>query len=102
MFFGATSFGEQVKLCLLNGVAHHGQALIGAGACSPFICLNRRTRTTAVLSSLVPFFPSRLGLAADPTHRPISIGQSPSSGLPFCCHASSPRISSSAQTTPAA
>src|SRR5271167_4764841 len=102
MLRGAFAFGTHAKLSRENGSPHHGQALIGAGASRPFT-LKRRTRATAVSSRPSPVLPRRFGDAAEPTQRPISIGQSPSSRrLPLAFHAGSSRISSNAQTTPAA
>src|SRR4029077_14826648 len=47
MFRGSRSVGIQAKLSREKGVAHHGQALIGAGASRPSR-RERRTRATAV------------------------------------------------------
>ena len=75
-------FGTQAKLSAVKGVPHHGQALIGAGASLP-VRRNLRSRVTAVWSPVLRSPPRTLGEASEPTQRPISIGQSPSSGRPL-------------------
>ena len=82
--------------------AFGANALIGAGARLP-VLRNARTRVTAVSSPVFPLPPSLFGDASEPTHSPISIGQSPRRGRPFpSVKVGSARISSRAQTTPAA
>src|SRR5829696_9603592 len=82
-FFGAISFGVQAKEFFVKAVPHHGQALRGAGARLSRPDRYRRTRPTAVVSSASPLPPSRFGEASEPTHKPISIGQSPKSLRPL-------------------
>src|SRR5690349_13559173 len=83
MLTGAWSFGTHANDCGVNGVPHHGHALSGAGARLSWPVRYRRTRPTAVVWSASPVRPSRLGDASEPTHRPISIRQSPSSDRPL-------------------
>src|SRR5260221_11807541 len=101
MLRGALSDGTQAKLSRENGVAHHGQALIGAGASRPSR-RKRRTRATAVSLRPSPVLPSQVGDAAAPAHTPKPIGHSPSRRPPSSFHHGAPRTPAQPPTTPLA
>ena len=94
---GVSSFGCKEKPSGANRRRHQGQLSngIGGGLTSGF-ALNRRVLARAVSERWSFFRPMRLGVAALPTHRPISNGQLPYRAASFW------RSSSKAQTSPAA
>src|SRR5436190_18554230 len=75
---GKSGFGTRLNEIALNFVLHHGQfsSGIGDGLRSSF--LNAIVLARADSLSLSPLRPIRFGVAALPTHRPISKGHCPS------------------------
>jgi hypothetical protein len=94
---GVSSLGRSAKESGPNRVSHQGQFSRGIGDGLPLgSALNCRTFVCAESERPSPFFPKMLGVAAFPTQRPISKGQSPYRFPP------SRRSSSRAHTSPAA
>ena len=90
----ASRIGAADHHVLRRSVAGHtGEGVAAEWRAAPRTSLDRRRRLTPLTTiaphtrygsvvSRVASRPSRLGEAADPTHKPISIGQSPSRRLP--------------------
>src|ERR1035437_1078721 len=83
ILIGARLFGTQANDCAVKGVPHQGHAWSGAGARLACPVRYRRTGPTAVDWSAFRWPPSWFGEASEPTHSPISIGQSPSCRRPL-------------------
>src|SRR5450759_2476197 len=93
---GVSGLGASRNELRENLVPHHGHSSSGIGDGFLSLSQNLRVRARAVLGSLSPLLPMRFGVAARPTHRPISNGHSPNFSTSFR------RTSSSAQINVAA
>ena len=75
---GSSLLGSSENDSGTNEVPHHGHSSSGTGDGLYFeSAWNWRTLLRAVSVRLSPFLPIRFGVAAWPTHRPISNGQLP-------------------------
>ena len=75
---GLSSLGSSVKDSGWNRSPHHGQFSRGMGAGRALgFALNWRVLARAESERFSPLLPITLGVAALPTHRPISNGHSP-------------------------
>ena len=87
---GLSACGLSWNEYALNFSPHHGQFSIGTGAGRLLLDWRAMVFARAVVRSFSPFAPIRFGVAAFPTHNPISNGHAPSTASPF----SARRISS--------
>src|SRR5712692_7793334 len=89
---GKSGLGNRLNEIALNFVLHHGQfsSGIGDGLRSSFLYVIVLARADS--RSLPPLNPITFGVAALPTHRPISNGHSPSVFTSFCRSNSSAQI----------
>src|SRR5579864_144120 len=94
---GSSGFGFRRNEFLENLVPHQGHSSIGIGEGFLSLSQNARVRARAVFGSLSPFLPIRFGVAARPTHRPISKGHSPNLSTSFRRTSSSAQISVAAR-----
>src|SRR5437016_5461967 len=77
-FFGSSAFGTSLNEVGSSLVPHHGQLSSGIGETLVVPRWYRPVLARAVVLSFSPFSPIRLGVAAFPTHNPISKGHVPS------------------------
>src|SRR5581483_10133044 len=75
---GRVDLGQRAEGGRENRHPHHRELSSGIGEGFPFgSALNRRTLARAESERLSPLYPRMFGVAALPTHRPISNGHSP-------------------------
>src|SRR5258708_1544770 len=74
---GLSGFGLKRNELRVNFVPHQGHSSSGIGEGFLSLSQNLRVRALAVFGSLSPLLPIRFGVAARPTHSPISKGHSP-------------------------
>ena len=75
---GACWLGTRLKESGVNRSPHHGQFSSGTGpGLRPGSRWKARNFASAESGRVSPIFPSTFGVAALPTHRPISNGHSP-------------------------